>query len=499
MTPGQPQYELTNDDRKRQKQIGETWKAYHGDLDPPLEKMPGQPDDNVLSNRMMQVVDRGVDFLFGKEIEISVEEGAPDKAQQCLDTVWGRKEKRIPLLQKLAMSGAIAGTAFLRIVPEPKKTYRLIVVDPSTVCVQTAPQDVETVLLYCIEYSVSQNIDGKPTSVYYHEEICRVDPDHDGDDGDPLADVDATWQIQHWTRVGDKGAWTAAGDPIDWPYTFPPLFDCQNLPYPHAFWGQSDLPPDLVGLNIALNLVQSNINRIEKLYGHPVLYAAGTGEQVIDIKPGRIIGLPTTESKIQAVAIVSDTANAMAFASNLRSDIDEQSGVPGVATGRITDMPRGNLSGIAIELLFMPLLKKSEKKQCLYGELIIDVSKALLVLNGFSADIEITIAWQSPIPHDDLPSVQAAIAKQQLSISDTTLMRELGYDPDNELALSQSEDEQKLNDFAKGRGLPPAIPGAPALPGQKYPIPAPGTLVPAEPSTPVSASLQGSSEPVGVK
>src|SRR5690242_20047053 len=101
-----PQYEITDADKKRQERIAAAWRAYNGELEPPLQKMQGQPDDNVLSNRCQPIVDRGVDFLFGKEIEISVEEGAPQEAQDFLNEVWGRKEQRIPLLQKLAMNGA---------------------------------------------------------------------------------------------------------------------------------------------------------------------------------------------------------------------------------------------------------------------------------------------------------------------------------------------------------------------------------------------------------
>lgn len=479
--PPQPTYEMTDADKERVKCIAKAWKAYNGDLEKPLEKMPGQPDDNVMTNRMAAIVDRGVDFLFGKELEISVEDSAPEEAQTCLDTIWGRKETRIPLFQKLAMNGAIAGEAFLRIMPEPNGTYRLIVVDPATVFVKTAPQDCETVLLYCIQYCTQQKINANFENVYYREEICRVDPDQDGDDGNPSADVDATWQIQHWSRVGDRGNWTPAGDPIVWPYTFPPIFQCQNLPKPNDLWGQPDITPDLIGVNESLNLVQSNINRIQKLYGAPVLYANGMGEGVIDIKPGKIIRLPLPDSKITAVAIASDVANALAFAANLRSDIDEQSSVPGVATGRIAELPRGNMSGIAIELLFMPVLKKTEKKRCTYGEMIIDVSIALLVLNKMSADIEVTLAWQSPLPNDDLAAVQAAIAKREVGVSTITLQRELGYDPEEEYQLTQTEDEQKLEDYAKGVGLPPALPGVKPLPGQPPAPPAqqPGQMQPA--------------------
>jgi len=452
---GQPQYEISDADRARLERIASAWKAYEGNLEAPLKKMAGEPDDNVMSNRCQPIVDRGVDFLFGKEIEISVEENAPQEAQDVLDKVWGRKEARIPLLQKLGMNGAVAGQAFLRIVPGKDGSFRLVVVDPSTVFVKTAPQDCETVLLYCIQYSTNEKQNGRPVQVFYREEITRIDPDRDDtqeyEDTDAEGyDADVTWQIQHWTQIGYAGmqpkttGWTPAGSPIPWPYPFPPLFSCQNLPRPNDFWGCADITPDLIGINNSLNLVQSCINRIEKIYGGPILYAPGTGNASIAIQPGQIIQLPLVENKIEAVHIHTDVANALLFAENLRSDIDEQSSVPGVATGRISTMPRGNLSGIAIELLFMPLLKKTEKKRCTYGEMIIDISKALLVLSKMSDDIDISLAWQNPLPEDDLPAIQASVLLKQISISDTTIQRNLGYDPDEELQLNQAENAQKL-------------------------------------------------------
>jgi hypothetical protein len=265
--------------------------------------------------------------------------------------------------------------------------------------------------------------------------------------------------------------WTPAGPPIIWAYAFPPIFCCQNLPKANDIWGIPDITPDLIGVNKSLNLVQSCISLIELLYGQPILWANGTGEQVIDIRPGRIIGLPP-DGKIGAVTLTSDVTNALNFANNLRSDIDEQSGVPGVATGRLETMPRGNLSGIAIELMFMPLLKKTEAKRCLYGELLINVSKALLVLNRMSEDIDITLNWEDPLPHDDLPALQAAVLKKQIGISDSTIQREQGYDPDEELELNQQEDAQKLLAFSQGQGMPPAMPGQPMMPGANAtPIP----------------------------
>jgi hypothetical protein len=457
-TQAGPQYEITDDDKARVQAIENAWKAYHGLLDPPLKKMPNQADDNVLSNRCQPIVDRGVDFLFGKPVELTLPEGTAQNIIDISNETWGKQEARIPLLQKLAMSGAMCGQAFLRIMPERNGTYRLIVVDPSTVFVQTAPQDCETVLLYCIQYSTIETIEGKKQTVQYREEISRVDPDGDGDDGDPFADVDASWQIQHWSRIGERGNWRSSGDPITWAYNFPPLFSCQNLPYPHSFWGMPDITSDLIGVNNSLNLVLSNINRVNKLYGQPLIYATGVAESEVDFRPGRIIGLPLTESKIVAVSYTTDLVSALQFADELCSSMSEQAGVPAEALGKNTSqMPRGAASGIAIELRFMPLLQKTEKKRCLYGKLMIDVSKALLVLSGtYSGDIDITLGWQGALPEDDLQSVQAAIAKKTVGVSEQTLLGEMGYDADEEQERCRQEYADELRNATRGQGLPPA-------------------------------------------
>ncbi len=477
----QPQYEITDDDKERCKRIHNALKAYEGELRKPLIPMEGEADDNVLSNRVVQFVNAGNDFLFGKELQISVEEGAPQEAQDFLDDTWGRKETRIPLLLRLGLNGAVAGSAFLRIVPGRKLgKFRLIEIDPSIISVKTAPQDCQTVLLYCLQYCVDSKDDrNKPTKVYYREEISRIDPDYlDDTQEDAIAsgtDQGVTWQIQHWTQKTDGNqqpkstGWTPAGEPYIWPYPFAPIFSCQNLPKSNSFWGYPDIAPDLIELNNALNLVQSNINVTGKI--QRILYATGAGEGTLDIAPGKIIQLPLTESKIVSVPLASDTANMLAFAANLRSDIDEQSAVPGVATGRIDILPRG-ITGIAIELLYGPLLKKTDKKRCTYGELIIDVSKALLVLNNMSDDIDISLSWESPLPVDDLNTVQACVMLKEIGVSNASIMRKLGYDPDEELALSQAEDAQKLQSFNQGMGmppsdgLPPAVPGVAPLPGQ---------------------------------
>jgi hypothetical protein len=157
-----------------------------------------------------------------------------------------------------------------------------------------------------------------------------------------------------------------------------------------------------------------------------------------------------------AVNFTSDLTNALAFAESIRMSMDEQSAISAaMSTGKT--MPRA-LSGITMELLFMPIIQKTEKKRCLYGKTIIDVSKALLVLAGYIQspdEVDITLTWQAMLPNDDLASAQTAMAKKSVGVSTETLLSELGYDADDEMERSQEEYQQELVNATRGQGLPP--------------------------------------------
>lgn len=457
----QPVYEITDADKQRHQEMDDAWKAFEGDLVKPLKPMEDEADDNVMVNPCRKTVNVGKDFLFGKEVKIAADKDAPEEAQKYLDDVWGRTEKRMPQLQKLEMNGAIAGTAFLRIVPIPTGLPRLVPIDPRIVNVQTAPQDCDTVLLYCLEYCTEEMRDGKPIHIYYREEIAPLDASSKPITADNPWAV-AQWQVQHWSKEGEKGDWISSGDPITWPYAFSPLFACQNLTRPNSFWGYSDITSDVIGLNNALNLNGSNTNRTIKIYGNPLLYANGMGEAAIDAKPGVIASLPLPESKIGAVSFTTDIPGSIQFADTLHKDISEETQIPFVASGR--DSTKGPMSGIAIELEYMPIIKKTDAKRNTYGELLIEVSEALLVIGGFSPDIKISLSWINPLPNDDLGAAQAALLLKQIGVSDQTLLDRLGFDPEEEMRRNQEEDTIKLTNFSRGVGMPPA-------PGQQQPAP----------------------------
>jgi hypothetical protein len=452
-------------DMDRKHAMRQAWKAYRGDFERPLKIGDKQPDDNVISNRCAPIVDKGVSFLFGQVLKIECDE------QDFMDGLWGDDDDRMTLLSQMAINGGVCGQVFVKLIPAQgrMKYPRIVVMDPLLVRIVTAPDDCSLTLAYVIEYPGVADWQKRQI-------IARVDPDGlAGVAGE--YDLDDTWTITNYARKGQAGTWFQVGDVEQWPYPFAPVLCCQNLPNPNESWGVPDLPHDLINQNKVLNFIQSNTSRIIKFHGHPKTYATGLSASQINIGIDDLLCLPSPDSKLQNLEMHGNLKDQLDFAAVIRSDMDEQSRVPAVALGRLEDLPKGNISGVALQLLFQPLVEKTVQKQRLYGRLIREIARAALVLAGKIGiedydDYQIDLHWQNLLPIDDLAAAQTALILQQLHISDSTIQSQLGYDPDDEADKSAEEDAKKMVNFSRGQGMLPPPPNQPGQAPNQQQLPA---------------------------
>lgn len=496
--------------------------AYHGrfegqDEGPLSQRGDGVPDLNVRSNRIRAIVNTGVDFLMGSSLTLCVTDQQADEdarrpgkklqsvqvsatakaAQQLIDAALGDDDERMTRFAKLATNGGIYGHVFVKLV-EPRRGRaslsnppRLVLLNPETVSIFTDPVDVDLVTRYRIEYQAGVE-DGSNVPIRKRQDITRVDPDGDDATVAPGYDSDTYWQVQDFTARGATGGQFIADGPArDWPYKLPPIIEWQNYPNPGEAWGQADVTAGLVALNRQLRLVESNINTIGYLQGHPILWSTGTDTGGIKPTPGRIIDLEATDAKLDKVDASGNLDQLMNFAEQLRSDMDEESGVPGVATGRMEQMPRGQLSGVTIRLLYAPLLARTEHKRRLYGQGIRQLCQTILLLCGFDLPtierLDVTLGWQDPLPADDVALAQTLVALQQVGFSQHTLIERADGDPDVEAQWKAEEAQAQTHAAARGQGMP----GAQAY--QQMPMPgmsanAPQKSAPGEDEPQASAS-----------
>lgn len=416
---------VADDEQARAVEIATRWDRYRGEYPDTLKIAAGDPDDNVKLNVTGTVVDAGVDFLFGEDLTFEIEgEGGPgsdSEREQWLSSVWDAN-RRMTKLQLVGMNGAVAGHAAIKLQTDPaqpERPPRLIVVDPATYSARWSQDDIEQVEEHRITWTIIDQ--GRPA-------VRRQRMIADG----------ATWLIVDEVSRGDSKRWETL-DTTAWPYSWPPLVETQNLPEPNEFYGRSDLTKDITDANHAINGVLSDLRRTVRLHGHPLFWVSGAPGEVLNIGPGDAIELPD-EGRVGAIETRSDPT-ALDLFERLKSALHEQARVPEIAAGKLDNV--GQLSGLALQILYGPLLRKTRTKRRLYGDLIREVNLRLLELKfGAGGNTHTLIHWPNPLPTDEREEAEVAVIDHTLGASRETLLERRGYASTDEMERRAAEDRE---------------------------------------------------------
>jgi hypothetical protein len=406
-------------DRRRHQQIHHAWQIYHGDQPKPLRVLPGEPDDNIRLNLAGLVVDTGVDALFGQDLIVQVEEdeeGINEDATQWLHEAYEANHDML-LWQSAATNGAVSGQACVRLIPPPEGSPagsypRIIVVDPEMLRVVWSPDDVGTVEAYVLQW-VARDALGRE---YGKRQVMYRDG--------------SEWVIEDQVaRIANPSAWeTVAQTP--WRFSWAPIVSVQNLPEPNSYWGRPDLTSDVLETQLAINRVMSNAARVQRIHGHPKVVAKGVGEGDLDVGPDEAIVLPDSDSEISLLEPSATVSDHIELFKTVKSALHEISRVPEITAGKLDNV--GQLSGLALKILYGPLVRKTEVKRRLYGDLVRRTSAYMLELGGYGPMADIRLQWPEIIPDDPMMEASAAEALQRAGVSKATTLSEMGYDPESE-------------------------------------------------------------------
>lgn len=433
-------------DYKRQRRIHRAWNIYRGDQPKPLRVLPGEPDDNVRLNLAGLVVDTGVDALFGQDIRVEVMAGDTDDAepdqiatQLVYDVLEANRE--MLLLQAAATNGAVAGHAAIRILPPPDGAApgtlpRLLVVDPEMLRVVWRPDDVGIVEAYVLQW-MAYDVRGNEVG---HRQIIQRDG--------------TGWLITEQEQEGSTAGRWATLNQTAWNFTWAPIVDTQNLPEPNAYWGRPDLTDDVVETQITLNRVMSNAARVQRIHGHPKVVAKGVGDGDLDVAPDQAIVLPDTDSEVSLLEPRAQVADHIQLFNTVKSALHEISRVPEITAGKLDNV--GQLSGLALKILYGPLVRKTEVKRRLYGGMVEDLAVRLCEMSGLGPDYHAEVRWPEIIPSDPVVEATAADALQRAGVSQQTVLAEMGYDPEAEAERRAAEQTNigaaLLTAFDRGAG-----------------------------------------------
>jgi hypothetical protein len=264
-------------------------------------------------------------------------------------------------------------------------------------------------------------------------------------------------QIIEWQPLGFNGKW------LD----FIPVYLIPNLPQIGEVWGTSELK-DLIPLFEEIDRKYSDLSDSLKfdMFAITVLLNAkppigADGKPKLKGHAGAIwnlAGISVAEGIRPEVFKLQSTFN---YIETLRYHIDslvaliyELSEVINLNVDRVSKI--GNLSGVALKLLFAAIVSKTRKKNIIWAtklrEMWFGVLKMKAIHEGYDIpdDLDIDIITHSPLPQNELEQVQIITGKLSAGLmSIETAMNEMGIeDPTAEIAKIIEEKidfDKKLN------------------------------------------------------
>ena len=405
---------------------------------PQVPVKPGGVNHNIYVNLARTIVDKGVEFLFGEPLQLSVGTDDDKRAAEYLKKHWSQEQRDVDFDEQ-ATDGGIIGDAYLKISINPDGSPRVTVGDPNLWRIETDPHDISCVTCFRCQYQIDEPSTGKPA--LFKEETT---PREDG----------KAWLIRSYHSYDGGRTWSMTSD-VTWNFAFPPVFHAKNLPNGKSPYGRPDLSPDVLTLIRHISRLDSLCSKIVDTHAAPKPYAKNLKKQdlqwgtdgMLFLNPsagGAAAGAKSVEAEIGLLEMQNDISTALALRKVLREALAELSGVPEIASGKVENL--GQLSGVALRILYGPLIAKTKRKRLRYGRMITECARALLTIGGF-ADQPIALQWGNPLPSDEKESVEIAEGKLRCGFSEDTVIAQLGGNP------AEEREKSKLNASRLGSAL----------------------------------------------
>lgn len=422
---------LTDYQKANYHRIQRFWNYYRGNhkqwLLPKILPNGHAIDDNVKAALSRKIVDKGNNFLFGKGLNWNLDNATQE---QVLADIWGNQETQNVFLSELGINGGVTGQFYIQIVSKPSGV-KIKSLDPTWVFTTPDSTDLDKVTQYDLRFVQNAN-------------LCRLLHTQ-------IADDQWDYSKEQWT--GQK--WTVIEPAVVWPFNWPFVVHGKNLPNPNSFYGASDLED--AEINDTINLVASNLNRIIRIFAHPVVWGYGFGSSAMNVDSSKVITATSDKAQLSALELARDLSSPQEYLKFLRTLFAEITNVPESDPERLKI---GATSGFALEVLFNDLLLKTGIKRSFYGKALIELNRRLLDLSGFGSENQTKLHWPNPLPVDKLTESTADQFDLNAGIvSLRTLATKRGYDWELEQQYRSEEQtnnttlgENLLNAFRNGQG-----------------------------------------------
>lgn len=301
-------------------------------------------------------------FTFGKGVKFRSPKATEAIVPDRLERVWEIDNDKQRVLLEMAQTGAITGDCFVKIAYEEAYEdsvgryhpgrVRILPLNPAFCFPEFHPHDRTRLLRFKQKYRFwGTSLEGT-RQVFTYTEILTDDI------------------IEEY--VNDELI-----DSRPNPLGKIPVVHIPNIPVSGSPWGLSDAH-DIITINRAYNEISTDIADIVNYHAAPVTVIVGAKASNLEKGAKKVWGgLPKDAQVFNLEGGGQGLQGAMEYLETLKRSMHELMNIPETALGQV--QPISNTSGVALSMLFQPLMNRYSQKASQYGAGLEQINELVLL------------------------------------------------------------------------------------------------------------------------
>ena len=363
----------------------------------------GEPQ--VVINLYRALTDYVINFTFGKGVQFRSPKVTEAIVPDLLKRIWETDNDKATLLWEIGQQGAVSGDVFLKVAYEEARTdaagglhpgkVRILPLNAAYCFPEFHPHDRDRLIRFKLKYRFWGTSPEGTRQVYTYTEILTDD------------------QIEEY--INDELIDSRPNPLGEIPVVHIPNFRVSGSP-----WGLAD-GHDIVNINRQYNEVATAVSDIVNYHAEPTTVIIGAKASQLEKGANKIWGgLPDKAQVFNLEGGAQGLNGALELLNQLKQRMHELTGVPESALGQM--QPISNTSGVALSIMFQPLMNKWQQKVALYSRGLERVNE-LALKQLFLKEPEM-VSWQE---NDQVPLREDQLAV--LDLADPISCRSMCYFP----------------------------------------------------------------------
>jgi hypothetical protein len=320
-------------------------------------------ESQIALNYYRAFTDFVINFTFGKGVQFRSPKETEAIVPDLLERVWEIDNNKATVLWEIGQQGTVSGDCFIKVAYEEEFTdpagrvhpgrVRILPLNSSFCFPEFHPHDRERLIRFKLKYRFwGTSLEGT-RQVFTYTEILTDDI------------------IEEY--INDELI-----DSRPNPLGVIPVVHIPNVRISGSPWGLSDCN-DIISINRTYNEVATDVADIVNYHAAPVTVIIGAKASQLEKGANKVWGGLPKEARVENLeGGAQGLKGAMEFMALLKRSMHEMIGVPESALGQA--MPVSNTSGVALSIMFQPLMNRYHQKIIQYARGLERINE-LIILN----------------------------------------------------------------------------------------------------------------------